>query len=343
MTTQQDAASPKDKAICIFGAGAIGGALAARLATAQALSGATISVVARGAHLQAIRDGGIHLWAADSTEPLVGKVHATDTPADLGKQDLVVVTLKGHQLAAAADDIADLLKPGGRVVMIQNGIPWWYFHGDTASGLEGKRLDALDPDGRIWEAIGPERVIGGVIYQGAQMSEPGHIRLSGFGLLHIGEPTGALSDDLWEITALLQASGWTVKPTDRIRDEIWLKLQGNAAFNPISALTRTTVAAMLSDAGLLDLTRRVMTEVRDVAEALGCRISLTIDERLDHSRALGAARTSMLQDVEQGRRLEVTPLTRAVSLLGNLAGVPTPANDIILALVSELDRALAQR
>jgi len=338
----QDPAIPDGKAICIFGAGAIGGALAARLATAPELAKATLSVVARGAHLQAIRENGIHVWAAGSTELLVARVNATDKAADLGKQDLVIVTLKGHQLTAAIDDIAGLLKPNGRVVMIQNGIPWWYFHGDTTSGLEGRRLDALDPGGLIWNRIGPERVIGGVIYQGAQMSEPGHVRLSGYGLLHIGEPSGVMSDDLWEIASLLQASGWTVKPTDRIRDEIWLKLQGNAAFNPISALTRTTVSAMLADAGLLELTRQVMTEVRDVAEALGCRISLTIDERLDHSRALGTARTSMLQDVEQGRRLEVIPLTRAVSLLGNMAGVPTPANDIILALVSELDRSLSQ-
>lgn len=328
--------------ICIFGAGAIGGALAARLATAPSLQGSTITAIARGAHLDAIRKKGLHLHEAGKAEPVVARFAATDRVSDLGLQDLVIVTLKGHQLSSASADIASLLKPEGRVVMIQNGIPWWYFHGDEASGLEGRRVDALDPGGLIWQRIGPERVIGGVIYQGAQMIEPGHIRLtSSAGLLHLGEPSGTMSPGLLAIADLLQASGWTINPTDRIRDELWLKLLGNAAFNPISALTRARIIDIM-DGPLADLVGQIMTEVKTVAERLGCRVNTTIDQRLEHGRSLGNAKTSMLQDLEQGRPMEITPLTRAVTLLGRLANVPTPANDIILSLISQLDQSMAQ-
>ncbi|WP_426240586.1 ketopantoate reductase family protein [Pararhizobium sp. DWP1-1-3] len=327
--------------ICIFGAGAIGGALAARLASSPMLRGATITAIARGAHLQAIRDSGVHLYEPGKTEPLVVKFSATDNAADLGPQDLVIVTLKGHQLTSASADIAGLLKPGGRVVMIQNGIPWWYFHGDAASGLEGRQVEALDPDGLVWQRIGPERVVGGVIYQGAQMLEPGHIRLTSGGLLHLGAPSGTISPELMAIADLLQASGWTIKTTDRIRDEIWSKFLGNAAFNPISALTRGRISEIM-DGPAVDLVKQVMTEVHAVAERLGCHVRETVDEKMEHGRGLGNAKTSMLQDLEQGRPMEITPLTRAVTLLGRMADVPTPANDILLSLISQLDESMAK-
>ncbi|MBP1857949.1 ketopantoate reductase family protein [Rhizobium herbae] len=329
------------RSICIFGAGAIGGALAARLAASPALAGSTISAIARGAHLQAIRKNGLHLHEQGKTEPLVARFAATDNAADLEPQDLVIATLKGHQLTSASADIARLLKPGGRVVMIQNGIPWWYFHGDTASGLEGRQIEALDPGGIVWQRISPERVIGGVIYQGAQMIEPGHIRLTSSGLLHLGEPSGALSPALAEIAGLFQASGWTIKTTDRIRDELWLKLLGNAALNPISALTRARIDEIV-DGPLETLVRKIMTETKAVSERLGCRVDTTIDQRLEHTRSLGNAKTSMLQDLEQGRPMEITPLTLAVTQLARMAGVPTPANDMLLLLISQLDQSMAQ-
>lgn len=324
--------------ICIFGAGAIGGALAVRLATR--LTGATISAIARGAHLQAIREHGLHLHEHGGSEPLVAKVNATDTAADLPPQDLVIVTLKGHQLSAAGADIAGLLKPDGRVVMIQNGIPWWYFHGDTASGLEGRQIEALDPGGLVWQRIGPERVIGGVIYQGAQMIEPGHIRLTSSGLLHLGEPSGTLSPTLAAIADLFKASGWTIRQTGRIRDELWLKLLGNAALNPISALTRARIDEIVNGP-LEPLVREIMAETKAVAERLGCQIPTTIDQRMEHTRTLGSAKTSMLQDLEQGRPLEIVPLTGAITQLARMAGVPTPANDMLLLLISQLDQSMA--
>ncbi|MDW5316445.1 2-dehydropantoate 2-reductase [Rhizobium sp. PL01] len=327
--------------ICIFGAGAIGGALAARLASSPMLKGATVTAIARGAHLKAIREHGLSLYEPGKTEPLVATFAATDTAAELGPQDLVIVTLKGHQVTSASEDIAGLLKPDSRVVMIQNGIPWWYFHGDKASGLEGRQVEALDPDGLVWQRIGPERVIGGVIYQGAQMLEPGHIRLTSGGLLHLGEPSGAMSAELGEIANLLEASGWTIKTTDRIRNEIWLKFLGNAAFNPISALTRGRITEIM-DGPAVDLVKQVMTEVRDVAGRLGCPVSETVEQKMEHGRTLGNAKTSMLQDLEQGRPMEITPLTRAITLLGRMANVPTPANDILLALISQLDETMAK-
>ncbi len=327
--------------ICIFGAGAIGGALAARLAASPALSGSTITAIARGAHLKAIREKGLHLHEPSKTEPLVVRFAATDNASDLGPQDLVIVTLKGHQLTSASADIARLLKPDGRVVMIQNGIPWWYFHGDTGSGLEGRQVEALDPKGLVWQRIGPERVIGGVIYQGAQMLEPGHIRLTSGGLLHLGEPSGIISPELGAIADLLQASGWTIKTTDRIRDEIWLKFLGNAAFNPISALTRGRISEIM-DGPAVDLVKQVMTEVHAVAERLGCNVSETVEQKMEHGRGLGNAKTSMLQDLEQGRPMEITPLTRAITLLGRMADVPTPANDILLSLISQLDESMTK-
>lgn len=327
--------------ICIFGAGAIGGALAARLASSPRLKDSTITAIARGGHLKAIRENGLHLHEPGKTEPLVATFAATDTAAELSPQDLVIVTLKGHQLTSASEDIAGLLKPDSRVVMIQNGIPWWYFHGDKASVLEGRQVEALDPDGLVWQRIGPERVIGGVIYQGAQMLEPGHIRLTSGGLLHLGEPSGAMSAELGEIANLLEASGWAIRTTDRIRDEIWLKFLGNAAFNPISALTRGRITEIM-DGPAVDLVKQVMTEVRDVAGRLGCPVSETVEQKMEHGRTLGNAKTSMLQDLEQGRPMEITPLTRAITLLGRMANVPTPANDILLSLILQLDETMAK-
>lgn len=328
------------KNICIFGAGAVGATLAARLASAPGLQDRTISVVARGAHLAAIREGGIRLYDIGASDPIVAPVEATDKAAELGPQDVVFVTLKGHQLSAASDDIASLLKPGGRVVMIQNGIPWWYFHADKASGHEGFAIEALDPGEHIRRTIGPERVIGGVIYQGAQVRQPGHVHLASDGVLYLGEPSGAMSEDLLSITALVDATAWTATATPRIRDAMWEKLQGNAAINPLNALTRASMADIVHGP-VSPLARQIMQEVQTVAEALGARLPASVDAKMESSGLRNTVKTSMLQDVEQGRRLEIAPLTLGVTLLGRIAGVPTPANDTVLALISELDRSLA--
>jgi 2-dehydropantoate 2-reductase len=325
--------------LCVFGAGAIGGALAVRLATAPALARTRVSVVARGAHLSAIRKDGLRLWSSEAKRPVVAEVAASDDPGDLGPQDLVVTTLKGHQLPAAARAIAALLKAETRVVMIQNGIPFWYFHG--AERLEGRRLAQLDPGDALWDLIGPSRVIGGVVYQPAEIIAPGEVRDHGSGLLYMGEPNGAESASFKAAAAAIAASGWKVVETTRIRDEIWRKLVGNAAFNPVSALTRATVTAMAEDAPVADLIRRVMNDVIAVGEAVGAKIEMTADDRIAQARGLGPVRSSMLQDALAGRRMEIAPLIGAVVEIGAMTKVQTPALDAIHALVDLLDRSRA--
>lgn len=325
--------------ICIFGAGALGGAIAARLVTQKPFSDITVSAIARGTHLAAIRRNGLRLWTGASPEPLTADVLATDDASRLGPQDLVITALKGHQLPAAAKDIASLLHTDTRVLMILNGIPWWYFHADTASGHEGERLPELDPRGDLWRLVDPVRVIGCVAYYGAEVLEPGGIHLTDQGRFVFGEPSGLISRDLENTSTLFEYAGWQVHLSGRIRDEIWQKLLGNASFNPISALTRATLTGMIDNPEVAAVVKRIMAEVRAVGESLGARFNLSIEERVDQAHALGPIRSSMLQDLERGRALEIDPLLQAVVTLGRVTGVSTPTLDVILALVRQLDRS----
>ena len=323
------------KTICIYGAGALGGAIAAKLASQ---AGNEVSVVARGAHLDAIRGNGLSLREAGADRPLNVHVTATDDPRTLPPQDLVITGLKGHQLAPAAEGIASLLKDGTRVIMILNGIPWWYFHRDTQSRHAELQFDELDPGGRLWRLIGPERIIGCVAYQGAEVVNPGDIQLANKGRFVLGEPSDEISTDLEAIAALLTGAGLNIVTTPAIRDEIWNKLMGNAAFNPISALTRALMANIMEDPALAATVGKVMNEVRTVGEAVGARFNITVEQRLEQSRNMGAVRTSMLQDLLGGKALEITPLVGMVVALGRLTAVPTPVSETILALVMQLDR-----
>ncbi len=323
------------KSICVYGAGALGGAIAAKLAAAG--NGVTISAVARGAHLKSIRENGLKLYEAGAEKPIKVEITATDDPYSLPKQDLIITGLKGHQLGDAAEGIAALLKDGTRVMMILNGIPWWYFHRDSQSPHAELQFEELDPAGRLWRLIGPERVIGCVAMQGAEVVNPGEIQLSNNGRYILGEPSGEMSDDLEGIKALLTTAGLNVSTTPRIRDEIWNKLTGNAAFNPLSALTRALMTDIMADPALYDMVGKIMNEVRAVGTALGAKFSITIEERLEQSRHIGAVRTSMLQDLLAGKALEIVPLSGMVVALGRLASVPTPVSETVLALVSQLD------
>ena len=329
--------------VCVFGAGAVGGTLAARLAASPARGETQISVVARGAHLDAIRAGGLRLTQAGEAAPIVAKVAASADPAELGRQDLVISTLKGHQIPAAAAAFRPLLKEGTRVLIIQNGIPFWYFHGDVAPNLRNRRIPDLDPGDALWTTLGPERVLGGVVYQPAEVVAPGDVLATGPGRLVIGEPSGAMTEDLEAAAALVETSGWTVVRSPRIRDDIWRKLLGNAAFNPISAVTRATLAEMVEDPRIVAITKDLMNEVIAVASALGADPGSTAEERIAVTRGLGIVRSSMLQDVLAGRALELTPLVRAVSLLGEIVGVKTPTLDVIYALTRLLDERIRGR
>lgn len=325
------------KTICIYGAGALGGAIAVKLAAGLGAD-ATVSVVARGAHLDAIKENGLNLFEAGSETPVNARIVATEDPSSLPPQDLIVTGLKGHQLGPAAEGIAKLLKRGTRVVMILNGIPWWYFHGDTQSPHAGLQFEELDPGGHLWRLIGPDRVIGCVAYQGAEVINPGEVKLSNNGRFVLGEPSGEATADLESIAALFSRAGLSVTTTQRIRDEIWNKLTGNAAFNPISALTRALMSDIMADPALSNTVGKVMNEVRAVGTALGARFGTTVEQRLEQSRDIGPVRTSMLQDLLAGKSLEIVPLTGMVVALGRLASVPTPVSETVFALVSQLDR-----
>ncbi|TDK36857.1 2-dehydropantoate 2-reductase [Rhizobium deserti] len=324
--------------ICVYGAGALGGAFAAKIAAGLG-SAANVSVIARGAHLAAIREQGLHVAYSDNSLPsLSEKVFATDDPLDLPAQDLVITGLKGHQLAGAAEGLGHLLKQGTRIVMILNGVPWWYFHRDSESGLAERQLPELDPQGKLWALVGPDRVIGCVAYQGAEVVAPGRISLSNNGRFFLGEPSGEITADLDAVTALLRQAELEILPTNRIRDEIWTKLRGNAAFNPISALTRALMVDVMADPSLARMVGQIMNEAQSVGQSLGCRFAVTADEHLAKTQSYPAARTSMLQDLLAGKPLEIVPLTGMVVSLGRLTGVPTPVCDTVLALTTQLDR-----
>ncbi|MBX4956506.1 2-dehydropantoate 2-reductase [Rhizobium lentis] len=325
------------KTICVYGAGALGGTIAAKLAS-RADNDFNVSVVARGAHLNAIRSNGLSLRQADAENPFNVRLTATDDPKTLPSQDLVITGLKGHQLTSAAEGIASLLKRDTRIVMILNGIPWWYFHRDTGSRHAELQFEELDPGGKLWRLIGPERVIGCVAYQGAEVVNPGEIQLSHNGRFILGEPSGEMSADLEVIAGALTGAGLNIMTTSEIRNEIWSKLMGNAAFNPISALTRALMTDILADPALMDMVSKIMNEVRAVGEALGARFDMSVEQRLEQSRHIGGVRTSMLQDLMGGKALEITPLVGMLVALGRLTAVPTPVSETILALVAQLDR-----
>ena len=312
--------------ICIFGAGAIGGLLAARLGAA----GADVSVVARGPHLDAIRTRGLEL--RDAGRSIVVRPKAASDAAELGPQDYVIVTLKAHGVPGALPQMRPLIGRDTAVVMGVNGVPWWYFH-KLPGPYECLRLRSVDPDGAQWREIGPERVIGCVVYPAAEVVEPGVIELVEGDRFTLGEPDGGRSERVAALSAALIAAGFKAPIRPRIRDEIWIKLWGNLSFNPISALTLATLDAIVADAGTRAVAKAMMLEAQAIAERLGVKFPIDVDRRIDGAGAVGAHKTSMLQDLERGRPMEIEALLGAVKELGEITGLPTPTIDTVLALV----------
>ena len=312
--------------ICIYGAGAIGGLLGARLAR----SGAEVSLIARGPHLAAMCERGLTLRSGE--ESFTVPVTATDDPATLGEQDYVVVTLKAHQVPGVVAPMQPLLGSDTAVVMGVNGVPWWYFHG-LGGEYEGRRLPSVDPGDVQWDGIGPARVIGCVVYPAAEVPEPGVVELVEGDRFTLGEPTGDRTERIERLSQALIAAGLKAPVRAKIRDEIWVKLWGNLSFNPISALTHATLDVICTDPGTRALARAMMVEAQTIAEKLGVRFPISVDRRLDGGAAVGAHKTSMLQDLERGRPMEIDALVTAVQDMGRLVGVPTPAIDSVLALV----------
>lgn len=319
--------------ICVFGAGAIGGYVAARLA----MAGRTKPVlIARGAHLDAIRSEGLTLSEGGKETTIA--VEASTAAVDFGEQDYVLLALKAHSIAPALDAITPLLGPETAVVTMQNGLPWWYFY-RHGGALDGTRLAAVDPDGAIWERLGSERAIGSVVYIAAEVAAPGIIRHVSGTRLSLGEPSGEKSERLRALSTELVAVGLQAPVRPDIRNEIWVKLWGNLSFNPVSALTGYTLEQIVDDLDSHGVVRAMMLEAQAIAERLGMRFPIDIDKRIAGARQVGAHKTSMLQDLERGRALEIDALVTAVQEVGKLAGVATPTIDIVLALTRSLAAA----
>ncbi|ARP62515.1 2-dehydropantoate 2-reductase [Mesorhizobium sp. WSM1497] len=316
--------------ITIFGAGAIGGYLAAKLAAAGRTD---LSIVARGAHLEAIKADGLRL-IEDGQETSV-PVRAAAKAEELGVQDYVVLALKAHSLTPALDQIAPLLGGHTSVVTMQNGVPWWYFHG-VGGPLEGTRLNAVDPGGAIWQRIGPDRVIGSVVYPAVEVDAPGLIRHVEGKRFSLGEPSGERSERVTLLAEEMVKGGLQAPVREDIRSEIWVKLWGNLSFNPISALTGSTLAAIVADEGTRTLARTMMLEAQAIGESLGVRFPIAVDRRIKGAGDVGEHKTSMLQDLERGRPMEIDALVSAVQELGRLTDKPTPTIDAVLALVRRL-------
>ena len=317
--------------ICIYGAGAIGGYLGAGLA----LKGADVTLIARGSHLEAIQQNGLTLIKDD--ERYVANVRAFENPADAGPQDYVFVTLKAHSVPPVAANVAQLFHESTAVVCGVNGIPWWYFYG-LEGEYTGRRIGCLDPGNVLWDNLGPDRMIGCAVYPAAEVSEPGIIRHVEGDRFSLGEPSGEKTDRIVALSEILISSGFKAPVRPNIRNELWVKLWGNLSFNPISALTHSTLETIGTDSGTREIARKMMLEGQAIGEALGVRFSIDVEKRINGAVQVGAHKTSMLQDLERGRPMEIDALITAVQEMGRMVGVETPYIDAVLALVRQRAR-----
>ena len=311
--------------ICVFGAGAVGGFLGARLANA----GADVSLIARGDHLRRIKDEGLTILGRD--EPLVVRPQCTDNPGEAGPHDVVFVALKTAAAPAAARLMKPLLGPKTTVVTAMNGLPWWYFH-NHPGGYSDWRLASVDPGNQQWDSIGPERAVGCVVYVASEIVAPGIIRHTYGNRFVLGEPNGEVSERCRAIARVIQQSSLKAPIRRNIRQEIWIKLWGNLAFNPISVLTGATLEDMVRDRGVRDVAHTMMLEGKAVAGQLGIVFPISLEERIDATERVGAHKTSMLQDLERKKPLEIDALLGVVSELGKKLGIATPMVDAVYAL-----------
>jgi 2-dehydropantoate 2-reductase len=312
--------------LCVYGAGAIGGYLGAALAKA----GVEVSLVARGPHLEAIKTRGLTL-RTEAGETTV-RLAATEDPATLGPHDYVVIALKANSVPAVVERMRPLLGRDTAVVFAVNGVPWWYFY-KLPGPWENRRISSVDPGGTQWDVIGPERAIGCVVHPACEVTAPGVVQHIDGNRFDLGEPDGSASERCKTLSAAMVSAGLKAPVRPRIRDDIWLKLWGNLSFNPISALTGATLEQIARDPGTREVARRMMLEGGAIAEKLGVRFAVGVDRRIEGAAAVGAHKTSMLQDLERGRAMEIDALVTAVAELGALVGVPTPAIDLVLGLV----------
>ena len=318
--------------ICVFGAGAIGGYMAVELANA----GYEVSVVARGDHLQAIRENGLKLLINGGEKTT--RLPASDNPGELGVQDVVICSLKAHQAAKYADMFQPLLGPDTCVVTAMNGIPWWYFYKEGGE-FDGRQLQSVDPGGHQWQIVGPERAIGAVVDPACEVIAPGIIEHHMYNRFILGEPDSTVSERVQKIASAFENANLDAPVKENIRWNIWLKLWGNVCFNPISALTHSTLDRITGTPVLRELCKTIMLETKRISERLGIEIpEKMIERRLDAAGKVVGHKMSMLQDLERNRSMEIDALVTVVQELGKLVQLPTPNIDVVLALVQERGR-----
>jgi 2-dehydropantoate 2-reductase len=317
--------------IAIFGAGAIGGLIGVRLT----LAGADTTFVARGLHLDAMRANGVTLESGG--ERINVRPRCVGDAGQAGVQDYVFVTLKAHGLPAAAPAIARMMGPETALVTAINGVPYWYFYG-LDGPLRDRRVASVDSEGTLWNILPPQQAIGAVVYPAAEVTAPGVIVHTYSDRFTLGEPNGTRSPRVEALSRLMIDAGFKAPVRPRIRDEIWIKLWGNCAFNPISALTGATLDVITGRADLRLVARAMMVEARCVAEDLGIRFPIDVDQRIEGAAEVGAHRPSMLQDLERGRPIEIDALLGAVVELATLVGRPVPMCSTVLALTRERGR-----
>lgn len=325
--------------ICIVGAGAIGGMLGVKLA----LSGNDVTLILRGANLAAVQENGLTLIEENGNELVAKPIRATSVIADAGLQDVIILALKAHQVAAVAADLPALMHTDTRVVTMQNGIPWWYFHklpGALGQPYLGKPIHAVDPDGTIAKHIAIDRVIGSVVYPASEVIRPGVIKVIEGNRFTLGEIDGSDTPSIRAISDAFKAAGFKAPVSSDIRSEIWLKVWGNLSFNPISALTHATLEDICVYPATRELAANMMTEAQTIGEKLGVQFKVSLEKRIAGAQAVGQHKTSMLQDVEMGRQLELQALVGAVMELGQITQTPTPTINAVYALASLLAKNL---
>lgn len=317
--------------VCVVGVGAVGGLVGCRLVGA----GVDVTLVDRDEQLEALRAGGLGLVHPDGSRTRVHPSGTTGDTREAGVHDLVVLAVKAYDLPEAARSLPPLLGPDTVVLPLQNGIPWWYFHGHPGDH-GGRTLESLDPEGVVEEHLDAGRVVGCVPYVAAEVVEPGVVRHREGDSLPVGEPDGVRSSRATAVAELLERAGFRSRVLEDVRSEIWLKAWGSLAFNPVSALTGATLEEICRHPGTRALVRDMMEEARPIAEDLGATFRRTVERRIAGAEAVGAHRTSMLQDLEAGRRLEIDALVGSVLELARLTGNPAPRIEAVHAMTELL-------
>ena len=322
---------------CVVGAGSIGGFVGAKLA----LAGVDVTLVARGANLQAIRSHGMRVIMHDGTEQVAQNIRAAATPAEAGAHDVVILGMKAHQVAPVAADFAALCHENTVIIPMQNGIPWWYFqrHGGE---FDGRIVTSVDPEGAVAAAVDSRRLLGCVVYPACELAAPGVVRHIEGDRFPLGELDGSTSARVSAISETFTSAGLKAPILDNIRAEIWLKLWGNLTFNPISALTHSTLVDICQFPLTRELAAGMMREAQAVANRLGITFRVTLDKRIAGAERVGKHKTSMLQDVEAGRDPEIDALVGSVIEIGRIVGEPTPHIDAVFALVKLLARTMRE-